>query len=122
VVLEVHLDSIMAQMVIIQHSQQQQLMVVDTVQHFQAAEEMVDLEEEHLGLELAELEILLSYLHRKAIMVAMLHLVEELLEVEEHLQRVQMDLELVEMVVLALLMQLLDQLYIMLVVVINDPN
>jgi hypothetical protein len=75
---------------------------------------MEDLEEEYLGLELAELEILHLLRHHKEIMVAMLHLVEEVLEVEEHLQRVQMDLELVAMVVLVLLMQLLDQLYIIL--------
>jgi hypothetical protein len=85
VVLVVHLAQIMDQAAITRHFQQQLLLVVDMEQHFQAAEEMVDLEEEHLGVELVELETLLPYLHHKEVMVAMLHLVEEVLEVEEHL-------------------------------------
>jgi hypothetical protein len=114
VVLVVLLDQTMGQMVIIQHSQQLLLLAVDMGQHFQTAEEMVDLEEEHLGVELVALEILLSYLHRKAIMVAMPHLVVVLLEAEEHLLLEQMVLLLEVTEVLALLMQLLDQLHIML--------
>jgi hypothetical protein len=113
-VLVVLLDQTMGQMVIIQHSQQRLLLAVDMGQHFQPAEEMVDLEEEHLGVELVALEILLSYLHRKAIMVAMPHLVVVLLEAEEHLLLEQMVLLLEVTEVLALLMQLLDQLHIIL--------
>jgi hypothetical protein len=121
-VLEVLLDQIMAQMVIIQHSQQQLLMVVDMEQLFQAAEEMVDLEEEHLGLELVALETLLPYLHHKVIMVAMPHLVEEVLEVEEHLLLEWMVLLLGVMVVLDLQMQLLDLLHIMLEVALEEEG